>query len=57
MCVPAHDDRDFEFAQKFSLRIKEVISPSGTATPEPMEKAYIGEGVLVNSEQHNGLGA
>ncbi|MCL1845079.1 MAG: leucine--tRNA ligase [Defluviitaleaceae bacterium] len=55
MCVPAHDDRDFEFAQKFSLPIKEVISPTGEASEKPLDAPYIGDGTLVNSGEHNGL--
>ena len=55
MCVPAHDDRDFEFAKKFDLPIVEVISPSGEAVKEPLEQAYIGDGVLVNSGKFDGL--
>jgi leucyl-tRNA synthetase len=53
MCVPAHDERDFEFARKFDLPIVQVISPDGSA-PE-LEEAYTGDGVLVNSGKHNGL--
>ena len=55
MCVPAHDERDFEFAKKFGLPIVEVISPTGEAAAEPMEAAYIGDGTLVNSGEHDGL--
>ncbi|MCL2225678.1 MAG: leucine--tRNA ligase [Defluviitaleaceae bacterium] len=55
MCVPAHDERDFEFAQKFDLPIVEVISPTGNASAEPLSQAYVGDGVLVNSEKFDGL--
>ncbi|MCL2048858.1 MAG: leucine--tRNA ligase [Defluviitaleaceae bacterium] len=55
MCVPAHDERDFEFATKFGLPIVEVISETGTASAEPLTCAYIGDGVLVNSGIHSGL--
>ncbi|MDR1537560.1 MAG: leucine--tRNA ligase [Clostridiales bacterium] len=54
MCVPAHDDRDFDFAVKFNLDITQVISPDGTIS-ENLKEAYVGEGVLVNSEQFDGL--
>jgi leucyl-tRNA synthetase len=49
MSVPAHDQRDFEFAREFGLPIKQVISgPDGLI--ERMTEAYTGEGELVNSE-------
>ncbi len=52
MAVPAHDQRDFEFAKIFHLPIKEVvISPADW----PESKAYEGEGILLNSEKFNGL--
>ena len=50
MAVPAHDDRDFEFAQKFGLEIREVVEP-----PAPFEGCFIGEGVSINSDFLNGL--
>jgi len=53
MAVPAHDDRDFEFARTFGLPIIEVISPDGTA--HELTEAYIGEGILINSGQFNGI--
>jgi len=55
MCVPGHDERDFEFATKFGLPIVEVISQSGEALTEPLAQAYIGDGVLVNSNEYSGL--
>lgn len=51
MAVPAHDERDFEFARKHNLPIKNVISPDG----KTIENIYIGEGILVNSGEFNGL--
>ncbi|MGM0874977.1 MAG: leucine--tRNA ligase [Bacillota bacterium] len=51
MAVPAHDERDYEFAQKFDLTIKEVVS-GGDVTKE----AYTGDGEHVNSDFLNGLG-
>jgi len=53
MAVPAHDERDFEFAKKFKLNIVEVISPDGKG--HLLEEAYIGDGVLINSGPFNGL--
>ncbi|MFN3476605.1 MAG: leucine--tRNA ligase, partial [Candidatus Methylomirabilales bacterium] len=50
MAVPAHDQRDFEFAKKYDLPIRVVIQPPGeTLHPETMEKAYEGEGIMVDS--------
>ena len=54
MCVPGHDERDFEFAKKFNLPIVEVISATGEPVAE-LESAYTGDGVLVNSGEFNGL--
>ena len=51
MAVPAHDERDFEFATKFELPILEVVA-GGDVTKE----AYIGDGEHVNSDFLNGLG-
>jgi len=48
MCVPAHDERDFEFAQKFGLTITQVIKKPDSDNTELME-AYVEEGVMVNS--------
>jgi leucyl-tRNA synthetase len=50
MAVPAHDERDYEFAKKFGLPIVEVIS-----SPAGVEKeAYSGEGAMMNSGEFNG---
>ncbi|GAC1329730.1 MAG: leucine--tRNA ligase [Candidatus Dormibacteria bacterium] len=54
MAVPAHDERDFAFAQKYGLEVREVISPSGEAGG-PLQEAHTGEGTLVNSGRFNGL--
>jgi len=56
MCVPAHDQRDFEFAHKYNLPIRIVIQNEDKSLElDKMEEAYEGEGVLVNSEQFTGL--
>ncbi len=55
MAVPGHDQRDFEFAQKFSLPIKRVVAGEGDHEGTPLHEAYVGEGVLVNSDQFNGM--
>lgn len=49
MAVPAHDERDFEFAQTFSLPIKQIIQPSGASTSDATTLPYTGDGVLINS--------
>ena len=56
MGVPAHDQRDFEFARKYHLPIRVVIQPKGEALDsDTMAEAYPGEGYLVNSGSFNGL--
>ncbi|MFT3959053.1 MAG: leucine--tRNA ligase [Desulfovibrio sp.] len=50
MGVPAHDQRDFEFARKYALPVRVVISPGDERLdPETMTEAYTGEGFMVNS--------
>jgi leucyl-tRNA synthetase len=49
MAVPAHDDRDFAFAKKYNLPIKEAISGGDVS-----EKAYIEDGLMVNSDEFDG---
>src|SRR3989338_8745581 len=56
--VPAHDRRDFEFASKFKLSIKKVISESENANlndVENIDNVFEGEGIIINSEFLNGL--
>jgi len=61
MAVPAHDQRDFEFAKKYNLPVEIVIVPDGHMgsglKPDPicLKEAYEGDGILVNSGQFNGL--
>ncbi|RMG87986.1 MAG: leucine--tRNA ligase [Chloroflexi bacterium] len=58
MAVPAHDQRDFEFARKFGLPIRVVIQPEGeTLDPDTMPEAWTGEGVMVNSAHFDGTRA
>ena len=57
MAVPAHDQRDFDFAVKFNLPITQVVAPKGVPAAEPLTEAYVGEGLLVNSGQFDGLEA
>ncbi len=53
MCVPAHDERDFEFATKFELPIIQVIAKDGVAGE--LTEAYTDAGVMVNSDKFNGI--
>ncbi|HUJ68816.1 MAG TPA: leucine--tRNA ligase [Syntrophorhabdales bacterium] len=56
MAVPAHDQRDFEFAREFSLPVIMTISPAETSLdPASMEGAYEGDGVMVNSGPFDGM--
>ncbi|MCY6492853.1 leucine--tRNA ligase [Leptolyngbya sp. GGD] len=58
MAVPAHDQRDFEFAKKFNLPIHVVVQPADqTLDSSTMTEAYPGEGVMVNSGELNGVPA
>jgi leucyl-tRNA synthetase len=54
--VPAHDQRDFEFARKYNLPIRVVVVPEGTAFDSAsIEAAHEGDGRLVNSGEFSGL--
>jgi leucyl-tRNA synthetase len=55
MAVPAHDQRDFDFAKKYGLTIKRVIKENENTDSNKMESAYTGQGNLVNSEGFDGL--
>ena len=56
MAVPAHDERDFEFASKYGLPIKPVVRTSaGDLTPSPWQDAYGEHGELINSGIFDGL--
>jgi leucyl-tRNA synthetase len=58
MAVPAHDQRDFEFARKFSLPVKVVVQPSDQVFDgETMTAAHSGEGVMINSGPLNKIPA
>jgi leucyl-tRNA synthetase len=56
MAVPAHDERDYDFARKYGLPIRVVITPDGSV-PDPNETpaCYTGDGVMVNSGEFSGL--
>jgi len=56
MAVPAHDERDFEFAKKYGLPIRVVVSPpQWSSDQDNLNEAYVEEGRMVNSAQFNGL--
>jgi len=54
--VPTQDQRDFEFAKEYKLRLKNVINPPGKELKEEeMTEAFVEEGIMTNSEQFNGM--
>ena len=55
MSVPAHDQRDYEFAQKYGIAIKEVIGSAKGSDDSVAEKAFTEKGVLKNSGEFDGL--
>ncbi|HHV6876097.1 TPA: leucine--tRNA ligase [Haemophilus influenzae] len=54
MAVPAHDQRDFEFAQKYGLQIKQVIEPIADEEIDLTKQAFVEHGKLVNSAEFDG---
>jgi leucyl-tRNA synthetase len=60
MAVPAHDERDFEFARKFGLPVRRVVAAPGTQADDPMDDAYVAHTAderLVNSDRFSDLPA
>lgn len=58
MAVPAHDQRDFEFAKKYNIPMKIVIqNPDQNLVLEEMTEAYIEPGIIANSAQFDGIGS
>ena len=55
MAVPAHDERDFEFAKAFELPIKVVVSGGGVDAEAELEEAMTEYGVAVNSDEFDGM--
>src|SRR3989441_319295 len=56
MAVPAHDERDYEFARKYGLPVRPVIRhPLGDAVPPPWRPEYAAYGVCINSGKYDGL--
>jgi leucyl-tRNA synthetase len=60
MAVPAHDERDFAFAQKFDLAVRQVVAPRGANAAQSVAQAYVAHSadeVLVNSGEFSGMPA
>jgi leucyl-tRNA synthetase len=55
MAVPGHDGRDWEFAKKHGLTIKQVIAPADGSEIDINEAVYVEKGVLVNSGEYDGM--
>ncbi|WP_370979763.1 leucine--tRNA ligase [Agaribacterium sp. ZY112] len=55
MAVPAHDQRDWEFAKKYDLAINQVIAPSNGEEIDLEKEAFVEKGILVNSGEYDGL--
>jgi len=54
MSVPAHDQRDYEFAQKYGLPLKQVIAPANDEPCDLQKEAFSEKGVLINSGEFDG---
>jgi leucyl-tRNA synthetase len=55
MAVPGHDERDWEFAKKHGVEIKQVIAPADGSEIDIQEQVFIERGVLVNSGEYDGM--
>jgi leucyl-tRNA synthetase len=55
MAVPAHDQRDYEFAKKYSLSIKQVVTPMKGEVCDIDSEAFLPKGLLINSGKYDGL--
>ncbi|CAI8329502.1 leucine--tRNA ligase [Porticoccaceae bacterium] len=55
MAVPGHDQRDYEFAKKYQLEIKQVVAPAGDEPCDIANEAFVAKGILVNSGQYDGM--
>ncbi len=55
MAVPAHDERDFEFATAHGIPIIEVVSKTGAASEAPLAEAMVEQGIALNSGKYDGL--
>ena len=55
MAVPGHDERDWEFAKKHGVEIKQVIAPADGTEIDIQEQVFVDKGVLVNSGKYDGM--
>jgi leucyl-tRNA synthetase len=55
MAVPGHDQRDYEFARKYQLQIKQVVTPAGDEPCDIEDEAFVDKGILVNSGKYDGM--
>jgi leucyl-tRNA synthetase len=55
MAVPAHDQRDWEFAKKYKLPIEQVITPSSDEDCDLAEQAFVNKGICINSNEFDGM--
>jgi leucyl-tRNA synthetase len=55
MGVPAHDERDFDFAKKYGIPVAQVIAPQGTQVTEPLHAAFTDDGRLMASGDYSGM--
>ena len=55
MAVPGHDQRDYEFARKYQLQIKQVVTPAGDEPCDVEDEAFVDKGILVNSGKYDGM--
>lgn len=55
MCVPGHDQRDWDFARKYDLPIIQVIAPENAEECDLNTAAFVAKGTLINSAKYNGL--
>lgn len=55
MAVPAHDERDFEFAKTYNLPIKKVILEKGTNPEDELTQAFTESGIMINSGKFDGM--
>jgi leucyl-tRNA synthetase len=55
MAVPAHDERDFDFATKYKLPIVPVVGPADGVAPESITEAVSNDGILINSGPYDGM--
>ena len=55
MAVPGHDQRYYEFARKYQLQIKQVVTPAGDEPCDIEDEAFVDKGILVNSGKYDGM--